>query len=181
MVSRQSSHSMTSCPQQIAVPFAVCQAVCIFGGFGEIVFTSRHKQARWFPQHQNISCNATQFNVQLEYLMFCKDVCTLYHSTLRQAISRNATLFVCVLYHSIWRWTISRNATPFVCSCTIRHYAEPFHATLHCLYVRCSIQNYAELFYATLHHLCIRYATRHDPEPFDATLYRLCTVLQMSA
>ena len=32
MVSCQSSHSMTSCPQQIAVPFAVC----IFGGFGEM-------------------------------------------------------------------------------------------------------------------------------------------------
>ena len=32
IVSRQSSHSMTSCPQQIAVPFAVC----IFVGFGEI-------------------------------------------------------------------------------------------------------------------------------------------------
>ena len=44
MVSRQSSHSMTSCPQQIAVPFAVC----IFGGFGEIAFMSRHKQARRF-------------------------------------------------------------------------------------------------------------------------------------
>ena len=32
MVSCQSSHSMTSYPQQIAVPFAVC----IFGGFGEM-------------------------------------------------------------------------------------------------------------------------------------------------
>ena len=32
MVSRQSSHSVTSCPRQIAVPFAVC----IFGGFGEM-------------------------------------------------------------------------------------------------------------------------------------------------
>ena len=32
MASRQSSHSMTSYPQQIAVPFAVC----IFGGFGEM-------------------------------------------------------------------------------------------------------------------------------------------------
>ena len=32
MVSCQSSHSMTSFPQQIAVPFAVC----IFGGFGEM-------------------------------------------------------------------------------------------------------------------------------------------------
>ena len=31
-VSQQSSHSMTSCPQQIAVPFVVC----IFGGFGEM-------------------------------------------------------------------------------------------------------------------------------------------------
>ena len=116
MVLRQSSHSMTSCPQQIAFPFAVCQAVYIFGGFGEIVFTSRPAIGKLddSPQHQNISCNATQFNVQLERLMFCKDVCTLYHSTLRQAISRNATLFVCTLYHSIWRWAISRNATPFV-------------------------------------------------------------------
>ena len=32
-------------PQQIAVLFEVCT----FGGFGEIVFTSRHKQARQFP------------------------------------------------------------------------------------------------------------------------------------
>lgn len=32
MVSCQSSHLMTSYPQQIAVPFAVC----IFGGFGEM-------------------------------------------------------------------------------------------------------------------------------------------------
>ena len=36
MVSRQSSHSMTSCPQQIVVPFAVC----IFGGFGEIALAA---------------------------------------------------------------------------------------------------------------------------------------------
>ena len=47
--------------------------------------------------------------------------------------------------------------------------------------VRCTIRHYAEPFHATLHRLCIRYATRHYPEPFDATLYRLCTVLQMSA
>ena len=34
MVSRQSSHSMTSCPQQIAVP------VSVFGGFGEIALAA---------------------------------------------------------------------------------------------------------------------------------------------
>ena len=63
----------------------------------------------------------------------------------------------------------------------IRHHAEPFHATLHCLYVRCTILHYAELFHATLHHLCVRCATRHYTVPFDATLNRLCTVFQMSA
>ena len=47
--------------------------------------------------------------------------------------------------------------------------------------VRCTIRHYAEPFHATLHRLCIRYATRHYPEPFDATLYRLFAVLQMSA
>ena len=58
------------------------------------------------PQHQNISSNTKQFNVQIERLMFCKAirpnvplfVCTVYDSTLRWAISRNATLFVCTLY-----------------------------------------------------------------------------------
>ena len=65
--------------------------------------------------------------------------------------------------------------------CTIRHYAEPFHATLHCLYVRCTILHYAELFHETLHSLYVRCATRRYPVPFDATLHRLCTVLQMSA
>ena len=65
--------------------------------------------------------------------------------------------------------------------CTIRHYAKPFHTTLHCLYVRCTIRHNAKPFHATLHRLCVRCATRHYPEPFDATLHRLCTVLQMSA
>ena len=74
------------------------------------------------PQHRDILCNAKQLNAQLEHLMFCKDVCTLYHatfrraisrnhSTLRWAISRNATPFVCTLYHSPLRWPMSRNAT----------------------------------------------------------------------
>ena len=116
MISRQSSHSMTSCPQQITVPFAVC----IFGGFGE----TRHATSKLddSPQHRNISCNAKQFNIQIERLMFYKVirhnatpfVCTLYHSTLRWAISHNATLFVCTLCHSTLRRAISHNATPFV-------------------------------------------------------------------
>ena len=116
MISRQSSHSMTSCPQQITVPFAVC----IFGGFGE----TRHATSKLddSPQHRNISCNAKQFNIQIERLMFYKVirhnatpfVCTLYHSTLRRAISHNATLFVCTLCHSTLRRAISHNATPFV-------------------------------------------------------------------
>ena len=97
-------------PQQIAVPFAVC----IFGGFGEIAFTSRHKQARRFATNRNISCNAKQFNAQIERLMFCKAIrhnatpfiCILYHSTLRWAISLNAIPFVCTLYHSTLRWAI---------------------------------------------------------------------------
>ena len=115
------------------------------------------------PQHRNISCSAKQVNVRLERLMFCKDVCTLYHTTLRRAISRSATLFVCTLYHSTLRWAISRNATPFVCTL--------YHSTL----------RWAISRYATLHRLCVRCVTRHNPEPFDATLHRLCTVLQMSA
>ena len=65
-----------------------------------------------WPQHRNISCNAEQFNVQRERLMFCKairrnatpNVCTLCHATLPCAISRNATLFVCTLYHSTLRY-----------------------------------------------------------------------------
>ena len=65
--------------------------------------------------------------------------------------------------------------------CTIRHYAEPFHATLHHMCVRCTILDYAELFHATVHRLCVCCATQRYPEPFDATQHRLCTVLQMSA
>ena len=77
-------------------------------------------------------------------------------------------------------WSVWCSAKTCV-RCTIRHYAEPFHAALHCLYVRCTIRHYAEPFHATLHRLCLRCVTRHNPEPFDATLHRLCTVLQMSA
>ena len=105
-------------PQQIALLFAVC----IFGGFCEIVFTSRHKQARRYainklddsPQHRIISARASN--------VLQRRVC-----------------------------------------CTMRHYAEPFHATLHCLHVRCTILHHAEPFHAMLD-ICV-YAL-----PFDITL-----------
>ena len=47
------------------------------------------------------ACNAKQFNIELERLMFCK------------TIRRNATPFVCTLYNSTLPWAISSNATPF--------------------------------------------------------------------
>ena len=120
-----------------------------WGGFGEIALTSQASKLDDLRQHRNISCNAKQFNVQLERLMFCTAiqrnatpfVCTLYHSTLRWAISRNATLFVCTLYHSTLRWAISRNATPFVhklcystLPCAIWRNSEPF---LYCIANEC--------------------------------------------
>ena len=127
MVSRQSSHSMTSCPQQIAVPFAVCT----FGGFGEIAFMWRHKRALRFEK----------FQVMLTNLMFSQSV-----------------------------WCSAKTCV----RCTIRHYADPFHATLHCLHVRCTILHYAEPFHATLHHLCVHCTIRHYAEPFHAMLQHLC-------
>ena len=156
---------------------------------------------------RKISCNAKQLNVQLERLMFYKDVCTLYHSTLRCTIWHYAEPFHTTVHHLCVRCTNRHNAEPFHATlhcfyvrCSIRHYAEPFHATLHqlCvrrtiphyaelfnatlhhLYVRCTIRHYAELFDATLHGLCASCATRHYPEPFPATLHRLCTILQMN-
>ena len=67
------------------------------------------------------ACNAKQFNIELERLMFCKTIRrnatpfdgTLYHLTLRWAISRNATPFVRTLCYSTLPWAISSNATPF--------------------------------------------------------------------
>ena len=63
------------------------------------------------PQHRNISCYATQFNVQLERLIFC------------QAIRRNATPFMRTLCYSTLPWPISRNAALCV-------YSVPFDITL---------------------------------------------------
>ena len=96
--------------------------------------------------------------------------------------------FTGTLHHLCVRCTIRHYAEPFHAALhhlrvryIIRHHAEPFHATLYCLYVRCTIVHYAELFDATLHHLCVRCATRDYPVLFDATLHCFCTVLQMSA
>ena len=100
VVSRQSSHSMTSCPLTRSLFYLRFVLLVVSARL-----SSRHAISKLdnSPQHRNISCNAKQVNVQLERLMFCKDVCTLYHTTLRRAISRSATLFVCTLYHSTLR------------------------------------------------------------------------------
>ena len=111
-------------------------------------------------QHRNISCN-----VQIERLMFCKVirhnatpfVCTLYHSTLRLAISRNSTAFVCTLYYSTLRWAISRSATPFVCTL--------YHSTF-----RWAISRNATLFVCTLYHWTLRWAISRNATPFVRTL-----------
>ena len=162
---------MTSCPQQIAVPFAVCS----FCGFGDIAFTSRTSKLDDSLQHRNILYNVKQFNVHLERLIFCKAirrnatpfVCTLYHSTLRWTISHNAAIFVCTLYHSTLRWAISRNATPFVrtlCYSTlpwaISSNATPFGM--------CAV-----LFDIALSHFTLRYTVCVYNVPFDITLSHL--------
>ena len=40
----------------------------------------------------------------------------------------------------------------------------------HCLCVRCTIRHFAEPFHATLHHLCARYTILHYAEEIDAML-----------
>ena len=94
---------------------------------------------------RKISCNAKQLNVQLERLMFYKDVCTLHHPTLRWAISHNATPFMCTLYQSTLRWAISRNATLFLCTL--------YHSTL-----RRAISRNAKPFVCTPYHSTLRWA-----------------------
>ena len=153
-----SSHSMTSCP-----PADRC-SIC------GLHFWWRNEKAIWpkptsklddSPRHRNISCNAKEFNVQIERLMFCKAiphnatpfVCRLYHSTLRWAIPRNATLFKCTLCHSTLRWAIWRNVTPFGVRCATRHYPGPFDATLHhlCTVIQIGAKLFViELFYFTI-------------------------------
>ena len=95
-----------------------------------MAWPSRHATSKLddSPQHRNISCNAKQFNVQIERLMFCK------------VIRHNAKPFHATLHHLCVR-------------CTIRHYAEPFDATLHRL---CTVlQMSAKLFVIELVHFTI--------------------------
>ena len=119
---------------------------------------------------------------------------TLSHFTQLYTICVYAVPFDITTSHFTQFYTICVYAVPFDITlshftkrctlylrCTIRHYAEPFHATLHHRCVCYTILHYAEPFDATLHRLCVRCATRHYPEPFDATLHRLWTILQMSA
>ena len=162
MVSRQSSHSMTSCPQQIAVPFAVC----IFGGFGEMPWRPSPPKIQGCRIDQQIQRwlkdqLQEQFNVQIERLMFCKAI--RHYLCLRCTILHYAEPFHATLHH-------------LCVHCTIRHYAEPFHAMLQHLCVRYTIWDYAEPFHATVHCFYISYTIRHYAELFHVTLHRLSSV-----
>ena len=116
MVSRHSSHSMTSCP-----PADRCSIWGLHFWWRDVKAISPKPTSELddSPQHRNISCNAKEFNVQIERLMFCKAirhnatpfVCTLCHWTLRWAIWRNTTPFVRRLCYSTLPWAIWRNAT----------------------------------------------------------------------
>ena len=160
MVSRQSSHSMTSCPP--ADRCSICGLYFWWFRRDSLHATSKLDDS---SQHRNISCNAKQSNVQIEHLMFCKVirhnttpfVCTLYHSTLRLAISRNSTPFVCTLYYLTLRWAISPSATPFVFTL--------YHSTL-----RWAISRNATLFVCTLYHSTLRWAISRNATPFVRTL-----------
>ena len=96
MVSRQSSHSTTSCP--LADRCSIC-GLHFWWRNVKAISPKPTSELDDSPQHRNISCNAKEFNVQIERLMFCK------------AIRHNATPFVFTLYHSTLRWTIWRNTT----------------------------------------------------------------------
>ena len=186
MVSRRSSHSMTSC-----APADHCS-------IGGLYFWWFRRDSLHVTPHTSSTIRHTIeiFRVLLSNIMFRKSVwcsaklfdITLHQLCIRCTILHYAESFHATLHHLCVRRTIRHCAEPFHAAlhhlrvrCTIRRYAEPFHATLHCFYVRCTIWHYAELFHATRHRLCVRCATRHYPVPFDATLHRLCTVLQMSA
>ena len=139
MVSRQSSYSMTSCP-----PADHCSICGLHFWWRDVKAispkpTSKHNDS---PQNRYISCNAKEFNVQIE----------------RRC---SAKLFDTTLHHLCIRYTIRHYAEPFHATlyclnvhCTIRHYVKLFEATLHLLCVRCAARHYPEPFEATLHHLC---------------------------
>ena len=106
-----------------------------------------------FTQLYTICVYTEPFDIKLSHFTQRYTVCTLYHSTLRLAISHNATPYVSTLYHSTLRCAIWRNATPFVPTLCSRHYPEPFDATLHRL--RTVLQMSAGLFAIELVHFTI--------------------------
>ena len=139
IVSRQSSHSMTSCPQQIAVPFAVC----IFGGFGEMPWRPLPPKIQGCRIDQQIQRwlmdqLQEQFNVQIECLMFCKAI--RHYLCLRCTILHYAEPFDATLHRLCVR-------------CATRRYPEPFNATLHRLST--VLQMSAKLFVIELVHFTI--------------------------
>ena len=122
MVSRQSSHSMTSCPQQIAVP------VSVFGGFGEIALAAvttkntrmsyRSAIQRWFKdQLQDSIANkgmawpsrhaTSKLDDSPQHRKISSNTKQFNVQIERlmfcKAIRPNATLFVFMLYHSTLR------------------------------------------------------------------------------
>ena len=112
---------MTSCPQQIAVPFAVC----IFGGFGEIALaavTTKKKGCQIDQQMQR------RFKDQLQDSIANKGMAWL---------SRHATskLDDSPQHRNISGNTKQFNVQRLMFRKAIRNYAEPFHATLHHLCV----------------------------------------------
>ena len=124
MVSRQSSHSMTSYPQQIAVPFAVC----IFGGFSEMPWrpsppkiqgcridqqiqrwlkdqlqdSIANKGMAWPSRHatSKLDDSPQHRNISSNTKQFNVQIERLMFC---KAIRHNATLFVSTLYHSTLR------------------------------------------------------------------------------
>ena len=127
--------------------------------------SSRHaiKKLDDSPQHRIISCNAKQLNVQLEHLMFCKDVyvvpcdITPSHFMQRYIVCMYAVPFYTMLSHFTQRYTICVYAVPF--EITLTHvtqrytvcvYAVPFDISLSHFTHRYTICVYAIPFYITL-------------------------------
>ena len=166
MVSCQSSHSMTSCPQQIAVPFAVC----IFGGFGEMPWRpsppkiqrcridqqiqkeDREETLSHFTQRYTICVYALPFDIMQS------------HFTQRYAVCMYAVPFDITLSHFTQHYTVCMYAVPFdiaLSHFTQRYavfmYAVPFDITLSYFPQRYTICVYAVPFYIRLSHLTQRY------------------------
>ena len=122
------------------------------------------------PQHRIISCNAKQLNVQLERLMFCKDVyvvpcdITPSHFTQRYTVCMYAVPFYITLSHFTQRYTI----------CV---YAVPFEITLTHVTQRYTVCVYAVPFDISLSHFTQRYTICVHAIPFYITLRKLTQCL----